>query len=627
MKQPSGDHVPLQQEEFRGLYARGVSDSVPDGFFSDCLNNRFSEGEVSSRDGSVISVTRANVRRFFVYKRLNENPRLLILDTAGNLYDSLSPGVPIFTDATFLDFSMVNSNNRAYVNPHNRIRGITAKSLLVYEGSGNARLAAGIAPTGFTLGAAVSGVAGNVEAGYHLFAQAFITSSGFITAPGPAAWTLLNCPGGTKVDFTAIATGGASIAGRVLLGTRSIPVSLYNGNQYAYELFFIPGAVILNNVSTTLSVSFFDADLINSADYLIDNLATIPAGLGVITYNGRLVTWGESGAEFTIRISEPGQPEVFNSISGFIQLDPSDAISGVKTCFEHRKSLIIQTANRTYTTTDNGSDANTWSVVDVDKSTGTECFGVATVLDARGTNTDRAFIASKAGLISYEGYAKRPELSFNIEDVWGRINKTVFNLVQIVDDPINHRMFISVPLDSATTISHVLYADYSKAFTVYGTLDERMVKWSIWTFPTVPVSIMGDSDITTGKSILYFALANNIYALKSGLLDDFGNVINSYFTSSLKSAVDNWINHFGRIQFKVLGLGTLNLTLYGHDNTTPTAAPGIALASATGIEPESLINFQNEKMAVKCAVSSTGNWYTISKLVVFAKGMWARRPV
>lgn len=625
MKQPSGEHTPLSQVSFRGLYSRGVSDTVPDGFFSDCLNNKFAEGEVSSRDGSVLAVTRSNVRRFFVYKRLNETPRLLILDTSGNLYDSLAPGVPIYTDATFSDFSMVNSNNRAYATPHNRIRGITSKSLLVYEGTGNARLAAGVAPSGFTLGAAVSGTAGNVEAGYHLFAQAYITSSGFITAPGPIAWTLLNCPGGTKVDLSAIGVGGAAVAGRVLLATKAIPTTLYNGNQYAYELFFIPGAIILDNVTTTLSVSFFDADLIDSADYLIDSLPTIPAGLGVITYNGRLVTWGESGNEFTIRISEAGQPEVFNSVSGFIQLDPSDAISGVKNCFEHRKNLVIETANRTYTTTDNGSDPSTWAVNDVDKSTGAECFCVATVLDARGTNTDRAFIASKAGLISYEGYAKRPELSFNIEDVWGRINKTVFNLVQIVDDPLNHRMFITVPLDSATAISHILYADYSKCFTVYGTLDERMVKWSLWSFPTVPVSIMGDTDATTGKSILYFALANNIYALKEDLLDDFGTAIDSYFVTGLKFAFPEWINHFGRLQFKAVGSGTLSITLSGEDGSNPTTAPSITLAAAPGLEPESLINYQNEKMAVKCRVSSFDNWYTISKLVIYAKGLWARR--
>lgn len=621
------DHSPLEQQAFRGLYSRGVNDSCPAGFFIDALNNKFNEGEVSSRDGSVLNVTRSNVRRFFVYKRLNETPRMVILDTSGNFYDSLAPGTPIYTDAAFLDFSMVNSNNRAYLNPHNRIKGISSKSMLVYEGSGNARLAAGVAPSGFSLTAANSATDGNVEAGYHLFAQAYITTSGFITAPGPAVWTLLSCPGGKKVSFSNIATGGASIAGRVMLATRAIPVGLYNGNQYAYELFFIPGAIILNNTSTTLDVSFFDADLLDSADYLIDNLETIPAGLGVITYNNRLVSWGESGNEFTVRISESGQPEAFNEITGFIQLDPSDAISGVKNCFEFRKNLIIETANRTYSTTDNGSDPSTWSVTDVDKSTGAECFSVATILDSRGTNTDRAFIATRTGLIAYEGYAKRPELSYNIEGIWNRINKAVFNLVQIVDDPANHRMFISVPLDSATTISHLLYADYSKAFTVYGTLDEKAIKWSIWTFPTAPVSIMGDLDGTTSLPVLHIAVAGgNIYTIKPTLTNDYGTAIDSYFITDLKTVLSGWINHFGRLQLRVIGFGILSITCYGEDASNATAAPSITLSATPGLEPESLINYQNEKLAIKFRVSTFDYTYTISKIITFAKAMWKNRP-
>lgn len=627
MTKPLGaDHQPLEQHNFRGLYSRGVSDTTPEGYFTDCLNIKFGEGEVSSRDGSALSVTRSNIRRFFVYKRLNETPRLIILDTAGNFYDSLAPGVPISTDATFVDFSMVNSNNRAYITPHNRLRGITGKSLLVYEGSGNLRLAAGAAPTGFTLGAAVSGVSGNVEAGYHLFAQAYITSSGFITAPGPSVWTTLLCPGGTKVNLSAIQVGPANTAGRVMLATKAIPANLFTGNQFAYELFFIPNAIILDNVTTTLAVSFFDADLLNSADYLIDNLATIPAGLGVITYNNRLVSWAASGEEFTIRVSTIGQPEAFSSVSGFIQLDPSDAGSGVKNCFEHRGNLIIETSNRTYTTADNGSDPSTWSVTSVDKSTGAECFSVATILDARGTNTDRAFVASRSGLISYEGYAKRPELSFNIEGTWNRINKAVFNLVQIVDDPVNHRMFISVPLDASATISHILYADYSKSFTVYGTLDERAIKWAIWTFPSAVVSMMGDLDSVTNQPILYVALtAGNVYAIKPALLDDFGNAIDAFFITNLKAIMPNWLNHFGRLLLRVNGVGTLAITLTGEDSSNPITAPSIVMSAAPGLEQESLINYTNEKMAIKFRVNLFGSWFTISKITTYVKAMWAKR--
>lgn len=620
------DHDPVDQLRFRGLYSRGKDDAAPPDFLIDCLNNKYGQAEVSSRDGSELALTKVGIRRFFVYKRLNENPRFIILDSNGNFFDSLAPGTPIYTDAAITDFSMVNYANRAYISPHNRLKGAASKSLLVYEGTGNARLAAGTAPTGFTLGVANAVGSGNVEAGYHIFAQAFITSSGFITAPGPAVWTILNCPGGKAVNFSSIGLGGSSVVARVLLATKSIPTTLYNGNQYAYELFFIPNTIIANNTATTLNgVSFFDADLLTSADYLIDNLATIPAGLGVIVYNNRLLTWAESGNEFTIRGSSVAEPEVFSSVAGFITVDPSDAVSGIKNCFEHRKALIINTANRIYHTADNGSDLTTWEVNNVDKSVGLECFTVATVLDSRGTNTDRAFIGTKAGLISYEGYAKRPELSWNIEDVWGRINKLYFNLTQVVDDPINHRMFISVALDAATTISHLLYADYSQAFTVYGTLDEKAIKWSIWTFPSAPISIVGDLDSTTGLPVLHVALTGGIYTIKPGLRNDFSTAIDSFIKTSLRTVAPGWVNHCDGIILRVVGSGSLALSLTGEDNANSQVLTPLILASAPGYEPWQFANFMNEKVSLKCRVSSINEWYTINKTSLSLKALWAAR--
>lgn len=627
MRTPAGDHQPLKQDEFRGLYSRGVSDSTPPDFFLDSQNVKFGEGEVLTREGCSLNITKSGVRRFFVYKRLGETPRFIILDSNGNLFDSLAPGVPIYTDASFVDFSMINYANRAYITPHNRIKGISGKSLLVYEGSGSARLAAGPAPTGFSLIVANSGLAGSVEAGVHIIAVANITSSGFISAPGPEIFTTVLATGGRKLDVSSINVGPSGTVARVLLATKSIPLSLFTGNQYGYELFFVPDGTINDNTTTTATIDFYDADLVSSADYLIDNLATIPAGLGLIVYQGRLGLWGEDSHQFTLRLSTVGQPEVFSGVSGFINLDPSDAVSGIKNCAEYRKSLIICTQNRIYTSADNGSDPNTWVVDVVDKSAGTECFGIATVLDARGSNTDRIWIADRSGLIAYEGYAKRPELSWNIEDIWKRINKAVFNLVQVADDPVNHRIFITLPLDSSAVVSHMLMADYSKAFTPYGTLDEKQMKWTFWAFPSPAVSIAADLDSVTSYPVLHVALtAGNIYTVKSTLTDDFGNAIDSYVQLALKNVLAGWIHHFGCLKFRVTGTGNMNVLLTGEDGSLPTSVGSIPLSSAPGGEPEKLINFTNEKMSVKLRTSLFGERFVLSQIITYLKPMWAKRP-
>lgn len=624
----SPEHKPLVQEKFRGLYSRGLADTVPDSFFIDTLNTKFDGIDVLTRDGLSLNIVKANIRRAFVYKRLGETPRQIILDTAGNLFDSLAPGVPIWTDALMVDFSMININNRAYITPHNRIKGIASKSLLVYEGSGSARLAAGVPPTGFTLAAANSATSGKVEAGYHLFAVCNITSSGFITAPGPAIFAILNTPGARKVDLSGIAVGGAGVVGRLIVATKSILTTLYNGNQYGWELFFVPSAVINDNVSTTLTVDFFDADLIDSADYLIDNLSTVPAGLGLCSYSGRLVSWGENGNQFTARVSEPLQPEVFSSVDGFITIDGSDAESGIKNAAPYRNKLLLATSNRWYSTSDNDSAPSTWNVGDaIDKSSGTECFGIATVLDARGSNTDRLWFADKSGLISFEGYARRPELTWNIENIWKRINKAVFNLIQVVDDPSNHRIMITVPLDAATAISHVLYGDYSDAFTVYGTIDEKAIKWSIWTFPSAPVSMMGDTDAVTKASIIHLALSGgNTYDLKQGVLSDDGNAIDSYVKLSLKTAALNWINHFGGIKLRANGSGILQVTLFGEDDILSQTLLSPTLAALPGQEYDLLANFKNEKCSMKFRVSNFGEFLRLHQVTLFARPLWLRRP-
>lgn len=621
------DHKPLSQSKFRGLYNRGHQQSVPDNYFQDCLNNKFSTEEVSSRDGlnSSLAVTQTSIVRSFMYKRLGENPRFIYLKTDGSLWDSLFPAGPIYAaDASFVDFSGVDFLNRFYITPHNRIEGIPGKSVIVYEGAGpgTARLAAGVAPTGYVLVAANSAVAGTVEAGVHLVAVAYVTASGFVTAPGSSI-AQITAPGSKKLDITGIPVSGAQT--KVLLATKSIPTSLFTGNPFGYEFFFVPGAT-LAAAAITATIDFYDADLITSADFLFDNLATIPAGVAIFVYNGHLVTVGEDGNNWTARVSEKYEPETFNAIDGFITVDPSDGGSGLRNGFEHRKSLVLCSADRLHATSDNDDVPSTWQVTVIDKSAGAEPFCIANILDSRGLQNDRAFIADRSGLLVFEGYVKKPELSWNIEGIWSRINKVYFNLVQVVDDPVNHRMFITVPLDTATAISHILYCDYSEAFTVYNTIDQNMVKWSIWNFPTVPKFIIGDKDNTTLKPVLHIGLTAGIYTMKDNEFSDAGTAIDSFWKSAYKEDVAGWIHHFGLIKARVIGAGNLQIYTYGDDDSGPLTSVSVALSSAPGGDIERLINHLNERCSVKFRVSLFNEYYVFNRFDLYTKPVYMRRP-
>ena len=134
-KQNLRDHGQATVSAFKGLFVSGMDDSVPNGFFIDSLNTKFSQVEVKTRDGYTKIFDLPNIRRFFVYKRLNETPRYLILTTAGELWDSLYD-VPLVTNPSFLDFSALNYLNRAYITFHDRVSGIAGSVLQVYEGEG-----------------------------------------------------------------------------------------------------------------------------------------------------------------------------------------------------------------------------------------------------------------------------------------------------------------------------------------------------------------------------------------------------------------------------------------------------------------------------------------------------------
>lgn len=621
------DHMPLIQERFRGLYARGNNDTVPESYLIDTLNTKFNKDIVQTRDGTELNHLVNNGVRFFEYRKIGETPRYIYLNEFGQLFDSLFPNSPIYTDATFVDFSMTVMYNRAYITPHNRTEGLAGKSVLVYTGSGTARLACGSSPSSFTLVTAENASSGSVEAGIHLVAVAFITDTGFITAPGIGTGiSAFTSTGGHPIDVSVIPIGGSSITKRILLATKSVPTSLYGGNKLGYEFFFVPSGTIENNVDTTKTINFYDIDLVSSADYLFDNLSTIPSGVAILTYNQRLVVVNEDGNNWTARLSDRNDPETFNGIDGFITVDPSESTSGIKNAFEHRKNLILTASDRFYATTDNEGAPSTWQVTLIDKSVGTECFGVATMLDARGTGNDRVWIATRAGLISFEGFVKKPEISDNINDYWRRINKAKFDLVQVVDEPLFHRILISIPLDSATAISHVLCGDYSESHTVYGTIDERQIKWSIWTFPNAPKSVIGSRDITTGQPVFHFLLTGGIYRMKDGLTDDFSNAIDSYVQLDLKTSKAGWINHFGYIKFRISGSGVMTVTLSGEDGVTTGTGPSITLSSSPGGEIDIPINFKNEKMSVKFRVNTINSKFTCNKVEVYAKPLWESRP-
>ena len=611
------DHEPIRISKFMGLFDRGQDETCPADHLIDALNLVHDHDEIRTRDGLSRLLTLPAIKRFFVYKRMNEASRLMILVAGGALYDSLNLATPVITIPSMVDFSSTVFFNRFYFTPHNRVSGITGEKVYVYDGT-TVKQICGTAPTG-TLVAANSASSGDIEDGFHLFAVSFETSSGYITKPGPAIYAFLDAPGGLKVDLSGIPIGPPGTVARHILATKSIEI--YDGNQDGYEFFFAPDGRIPNNTATTLTLSFFDIALLSSADYLFDQVTTFPSCLGLTQFQGRMVAWGFGDS--TVKFSKPGAPESFDGVDGFIVVDPAES-GDVSNCIEFRNQLEVAKSLRSYVTQDNGDVPVTWDVISIDKGAGTEVFGISTILDSRGNNTDRYLIADRSGLLIFNGLYQRPELTWKVEKIWKRINLIAFDTIQVAHDPISARIYVSIPLDGATEPSHLLVGDISEGY------DHLAIKWELWGFPWNPTSILVDVIEATQKSVLRIGSSSgNIRHLDTSVFVDDGTAIESFAKfCHVPAAIEDGLFHFGALRFRGLrGSGNLQIRLYSTDNIRTQDLNQLVLGPTSSKDLTVLANFNEERMSVRLRTSFFAEKFSLTGFTAYAKPLWSGRPL
>jgi len=614
------NHVPIPISDFGGLFDRGPDEAVPLNHFKIAQNLKFKPSSFRTREGSVVSTTCGAVLRFHVYKITGQASRLLIL-IGNSIYDSVNMGSAIRTVPMMTDFSMDVFYDRAYITPHNGLTGLPGQWVYYYTGSGVARIAGGVATPKAPAMSHIDGVPGNFDAGIHAFACGFETSTGFITQFG-AFCAHANGAGGKVVTLGSIPIGPAGTVARVLFGTKNIE-KVGGGWSEDYdnqEWFFIPGARITDNITTTRDVSYFDADLLDQADYILEQLPTIPAGVGITSYQGSMVVWGEDANQSTVRISKAGEPESFNSVEGFLQVEPSNG-GGVRNCVEFRSSLYILKSQRCYATQSTEKEAVFWTVPLLDGSAGTECHGVGKIFERNSNTVDKYFIASRRGLLLFTGNFQE-EISWKVGDIWDRITPQYFHKIQVMVDPDNQVVYISLPLDGSTVTNSILYGDYSDG------LSAQNIKWSTWVFPHKPVSIALDVDDVSKKIIFRFAREDqNIYQLEPTVHNDYGVAIQTIFeTGQTPQDSKGEVFHHGGARFRAYGQGNLALTVTTLDGGVVQSLSAIPLSSAPGVYPFRAYNLQSEKVTLKGVLSNFDEYLTVTKIWVFVRQLWLTRP-
>lgn len=615
------DHDSLKVTSFNGLFDRGEDEVVPANFFLSCQNLDFTKRGFKTRVGSSLSLTKANLRRAKIYRIFGQAQRLLLLDNAGNLYDSTNLVTPILTIGGMTDFSVVSLFDRAYITPHDGITGLAGDKVYVYTGAGVARGAAGAAPTGFTLGLADSGISGKVEAGIHVVGVCFGTNTGFTTAPG--GFKAITNAGDLKLNVTLLPIGPSYVTSRVLVMTKIIDD--FNGDFQAQTYYLVPNGTISDNSTTTATIDCYDTELQADVSYLLDQMPTIPAGCAIGAYNGRLVVGGENANQSTLRASKAGQPESVDSTEGFCNINPGDSGAGIKNFFVHRDSLVVQKSQRSYFVADTGDSAVFWKPTELDMSVGAEPHSVGLILDYGQTMEDVTIVGDRKGLRVFNGTFSGI-LSYNIDDLWARINSAAFQTVEVVVDPVGCKIYCAVPLDAATAPSHVLVADYNDG------LSEKTIRWMPWVFPVAPQSIVVDLDNTTKQPVMKYAgYTGNVYKMSSAVGTDFSTAIDhwfemAYFPHETSKGTKEGIYHFGGVSIRIRGNGSLAITLRSQDNAKTLTAIPYSLASAPGIDIFRQFNFQAQKCAVKCRLVNANEQMICTKFSLLTKWLWSETP-
>lgn len=486
------EHNPVLLEEFNGLWRRGDAESCPIDHFSDCNNIAYIQSGFQWRDGAnpyKEQIQGINIERMFPYT-YESKQGLLILDDKFNIYDASLPksNIPILTVNGMTDFAAVNFSNRVYISPHDGKSGLQGEFLYVYMGDGvPARKAGGAGPVG-TMSAAISPTAGNVEPGYHIFGVVYETDTGFLTKIGGQIAINVTTNNKQILLSNIPVSPDPHVKKRHIVATKALDPTTYTGDVNGYLYYTVPGGNIDDNTSTTKTVNFFDADLLEDKSDLLDAYESIPAGVGLNFYHNRLLNWNQFGAEnpdpkldtlgnhSRVLVSAPGEPESINQVDGLI-VAPLDGYP-INYCQEYRDTLYVFKATKTLAYTDNGDSPSGWPLVIIDQGIGSSIHGVATVLDSGGVNIDFLVIADFSGIMIFNGSYQRPELSWKVLDLWMDQIRDKFNKLQIVNDSINQMIYCILvePPEINGSMNRLLVGDYKNG------MDPEKIRWSPWSF-------------------------------------------------------------------------------------------------------------------------------------------------
>jgi len=375
-----------------------------------------------------------------------------------------------------------------------------------------------------------------------------------------------------------------------------------NGSRF----FFVPGANIAvvggTTHSVTITFSISDDDLIafgrEATYYLLLSTQTV-AGVApfnpyvVLPYSDRMVyvtTLNDNvgNAVGSMLISEKGFYQELSLDQHLLQLPGQLDIT---TVLSIGGTLYIFSPYGTFATVDNGDVPAAWpapTLIDGEKGT----------LAIRGAELapagDYGWVADQGGLYYFNGRYPDNPVSYYQADIWDRINWNAGHTLQIKDDATQNKVSVLVPLDTATTPSHIMSWDYTNGFEpskVNFSLD-FLREYSPAAMEIVSNTLSGAVPAAAKHKELWLASSAAAVVMRKNTTTDVApyrdgsqGVLAQWESGPFpgkRARGQNFLHHGG--DYRVRGIGSVQITTYGLDRVRARPLDYIALEESPGKE-------------------------------------------
>jgi hypothetical protein len=337
-----------------------------------------------------------------------------------------------------------------------------------------------------------------------------------------------------------------------------------------------------------------------------------------------------------VRASRVEDPESYDGIDGLLSVAENNG-QAIRAAFKLRERLYFVKEHSLHVTQDDGTnEPSLWTIAEVSRKVGTPSVrGV-------GIGEDWVVIAHRTGLYIFNG-GEPIKISQEIQPTWNQINWQFGHTLWVTVDTKERRIFVGVPLGSATSPNKILVLDYRDldnaegiaarppiniTYTGRKTATDKTRKWSPWTIAANSCALI---ERTNGTAVVALGggtpgvggggTTGKIYQLNDTQLSDDGAAIPSYYTTHYfpERAVEQNLGlgaHrklFSYLTLFVEGAGNLSLTSFTDSSSAPQAQQPLPLSSPATKDLELPINVLSERVAFQVSTNQSGAWFKLQK--------------